>query len=50
MIFIDMGLVLIYTSVLMIKACDTSAAVCAAYGFADSDGDAVRLALIDSGM
>jgi hypothetical protein len=51
MIFIDLGLVLIYTSVLLIKACDASAEVCAAYGLGStSDGDAVGLQLIDSWM
>ena len=36
MTLIELALILVYTSVLVIKTCSTSAAVCTTYGFGDT--------------
>jgi hypothetical protein len=42
MYLVEFSLVLIYTSVLLIKSCDVSAAVCSNFGFGETaDGEPV---------
>lgn len=44
MTFVEVALVLIYTSVLLIKACDVSSEVCSQFGFGSSSSGAARTA------